>query len=73
MCTIATIRLDFPHTDEDHVISFLSNKKNLYYIYGKEISKISEKEHFHIVLKTEYHIDTLRRKVKKHFEFTKSH
>lgn len=67
MSTILMIRIDLPFSEEAHLLDYLKLKKNLNYIYGKEISKHSKKEHFHIVLKTDYHIDTARKKIKKHF------
>ncbi len=72
MSNILNIRIDADFSQEDTLKKLLKDKKNLYYIYGKEISKQSKKEHFHIVLKTDYHIDTARRKIKKAFNFTKS-
>lgn len=59
------IRLDLPYADEEKLVKFLNNEKISRYIYAKEIAPKSKKEHFHVVIETEYHRDTVRRKVSK--------
>jgi len=62
------IRIDASFTEEDKIIEFCNQNKNLFYIYAKEISKKTQKEHFHIVLKTERHPDTITKDIKKLFK-----
>lgn len=67
MSVIRHIRLTIPFSEEPMVQQFLSEEKNLYYVYGMEVSKKSKKEHFHITLKSDYNPDTITRKIKKTF------
>ncbi len=64
------IRIDASFSQEETLKEFLNEKKNLYYVYGMEYSKKSKKEHFHVTLKTDYHRDTITKKIKKHFGIT---
>lgn len=70
MVLIRHIRLTIPFSEEQTVQQFLSLEKNLYYVYGMEISKKSKIEHFHITLKSDYSSDTITRKLKKIFNLT---
>lgn len=66
--SIILFRIDFPFSEEEKVKAFCSEVSS-YFLYGMEISKKSKKEHFHGVIKTTFHIDTIRRKLKKFFDF----
>ncbi len=70
MVYVRIIRLAIPFTMEDKLKEFLSLKNNLYYVYGMEVGKKAEKEHFHVVLKTEYDPSTVTRKLKTLFQVT---
>ncbi len=61
------IRIDTAFTNENLVDEFCNKTGNEYWIYSKEISKKSKKEHFHIVLKTERHVDTITKDIKSMF------
>jgi len=64
------IRIDAPFSNEDKIIELCNLKNNLHYVYGMEISKKSQKEHFHIVLKTERDPTTVTKDIKKIFSYT---
>ncbi len=61
------IRIDCPFSDEHKIIEYCNQKKNLYYVYGMELKKDTKKEHFHIVLKTDYDPSSTTRQIHKMF------
>lgn len=67
MVNYLNIRIDAAFAEEQQVVELCNKKNNLYYVYGMEVSKKSKKEHFHIVLKTERHPDTVTKDIKQMF------
>jgi len=67
MPRIRCIRIDTAFTNENLIDEFCNLKGNLAWVYCKEISKKSKKEHWHIVLKTERANDTITRNIKSMF------
>lgn len=65
------IRIDTAFTNENLVDEFCNQKGNLAWVYCQEISKQSKKEHFHIVLKTDRHVDTITKDIKSMFNVNK--
>ncbi len=61
------IRIDTAFTNENLIDEFCNQKGNLHWVYCSEISKDSKKEHFHIVLKTDRHVDTITKDIKNMF------
>jgi len=66
---IVEIRADIQHADEQLIKQFIENTlKSKKWMYCKEFKKNEEKtEHFHLMVYTKYHEDTVRRKYKKTF------
>jgi len=67
MPRIRCIRIDTAFTNENLIDEFCNKTGNLYWVYCKELKKTNKKEHFHIVLKTERHNDTITRDIKSMF------
>ncbi len=67
MVNYLNIRIDAAFAEENTIVELCNKKNNLYYVYGMEVSKKSKKEHFHIVLKTERHPDTVTKDIKQMF------
>ena len=63
------IRIDAPFTDEEKIIQLCTQKNISYFIYAKEISKKSKKEHWHIVTKGSRDPSTITKDIKKIFNF----
>lgn len=70
MSNILELRGDIQHADEAKVVAFVKSLNCKKYAYCKEISKISKKEHFHLMIYTSYHVDSVRRKFKTYFKLS---
>lgn len=70
MSNILELRGDIKHANEAKVVAFVNTLNCKKYAYCKEISKISKKEHFHLMVYTSLHCDTVRRKLKKYFNLS---
>lgn len=70
MSNILEIRGDIPHSDESKVVAFVNSLNCKKYAYCKEIAKISKKEHYHLMIYTNYHVDSVRRKFKSTFKLS---
>lgn len=68
---ILEIRCDIEHAKEDEVKDFIKNTLNSNkWMYCKEYKKNdSKKEHFHLMVYTKFHKDTVRRKMKSSFKY----
>lgn len=70
MSNILELRGDIKHADESKVVAFVKTLNSKKYAYCKEISKKSKKEHFHLMVYTSYHVDSVRRKFKTYFKLS---
>lgn len=70
MSNVLEIRGDISHADESKVIAFVKGLNCKKYAYCKEIAKISKKEHYHLMVYTNYHVDSVRRKFKTTFKLS---
>jgi predicted DNA binding CopG/RHH family protein len=70
MANVLELRADIQHVDEAKVVAFVNTLNCKKYAYCKEISKISKKQHFHLMIYTKYHVDSVRRKLKTTFNLS---